>query len=110
MPQLHPSSLPTKSKSQRANIALLTLVWLAVTAGGMWSIATATAHVSTRAQLQTNADSVALVAASRGDAIARTLAARVSVQLVSLQHIKSVVTVVVREGNLVATASALAAP
>lgn len=110
MPQLHPSSLPTKSKSQRANIALLTLVWLAVTAGGMWSVAKATAHVSTRAQLQTNADSVALVAASRGDAIARTFAARVSVQLVSLQHIKSVVTVVVRKGNLVATASALAAP
>ena len=110
MPQLHPSSLPTKSKSQRANIALLTLVWLAVTAGGMWSVATATAHVSARAQLQTNADSVALVAANRGDAIARTFAARVSVQLVSLQHIKSVVTVVVRKGNLVATASALAAP
>ena len=110
MPQLHPSSLPTKSKSQRANIALLTLVWLAVTAGGTWSIATATAHVSARAQLQTNADSVALVAANRGDAIARTFASQLSVQLVSLQHGESVVTVVVRKANLVATASALAAP
>ena len=110
MPQLRQSSLPTKNKSQRANIALLTLVWLAVTAGGTWSVATATAHVSARAQLQTNADSVALVAASRGDAIARTFAARLSVQLVSLQHGESVVTVVVRKANLVATASALAAP
>lgn len=110
MPQLRQSSLPTKNKSQRANIALLTLVWLAVTAGGAWTIATATAHVSARAQLQTNADSIALVAASRGDAIARTFASRLSVQLVSLQHGESVVTVVVRKANLVATASALAAP
>jgi len=85
-------------------------VWLAVTAGGTWSIATATAHVAARAQLQTNADSVALVAASRGDSIARTFASRLSVQLVSLQHGESVVTVVVRKADLVATASALGAP
>ena len=110
MPQLRQSSLPTKSKSQRASIALLSLVWLAITAGGTWSIATATAHVAARAQLQTNADSVALVAASRGDAIARTFASRLSVQLVSLQHGETVVTVVVRKADLVATASALGAP
>ena len=110
MPQLRPSSLPTKNKSQRANIALLTLVWLAVTAGGAWCITTATARVSARAQLQTNADSVALVAASRGDAIARTFAAQLSVQLLSLQHKESLVTVVVKTSDLVATASALAAP
>jgi len=110
LPQLHQSSLPTKNKSQRANIALLTLVWLAVTAGGTWSVAIATAHVSARAQLQTNADSIALVAASRGDAIARAFASRLSVQLVSLQHGESVVTVVVRKANLVATASALGVP
>ena len=110
MPQLRQSSLPTKSKSQRASIALLSLVWLAVTAGGTWSIATATAHVAARAQLQTSADSVALVAASRGDAIARAFASRLSVQLVSLQHGESVVTVVVRKADLVATASALGAP
>ena len=110
MPQLRQSSLPTKNKSQRASIALLSLVWLAVTAGGTWSIATATAHVAARAQLQTNADSVALVAASRGDAIARTFASRLSVQLVSLQHGETVVTVVVRKADLVATASALGAP
>ena len=110
MPQLRQSSLPTKSKSQRASIALLSLVWLAITAGGTWSIATATAHVAARAQLQTNADSVALVAASRGDAIARTFASRLSVQLVSLQHGESVVTVVVRKADLAAAASALGAP
>lgn len=110
MPQLRQSSLPTKNKSQRASIALLSLVWLAITAGGTWSIATATAHVAARAQLQTNADSVALVAASRGDAIARTFASRLSVQLVSLQHGESVVTVVVRKADLAAAASALGAP
>jgi hypothetical protein len=110
LPQLRQSSPPTKNKSQRANVALLTLLWLAVTAAGTWSISAATAHVSAREQLQTNADSVALVAASRGDAIARTFASRLSVQLISLQHVESVVTVVVRKADLVATASALGAP
>ena len=109
MPQLRQSSQPTKSNSQRANVALLTLVWLAVTGGGLWSVATATAHVVARAQLQTAADSVALVAASRGDAMARTFATRLSVQLVSLQHNELVVTVVVKQASRVATASALSA-
>lgn len=110
MPQLRQFSLQTKTKSARANIALLTLVWLAITAGGVSAIVRATAHINTRAQLQTQADSIALVAADRGDAIAREFAAQLMVVIVSLQHNGSVVTVRVSDAGFIAESSALRPP
>ena len=107
LPRLRQFSPQTKTKSARANIALLTLIWFAITAGGASAIVRATTHINSRARLQTHADSIALVAADRGDAAAREFAAHLTVVIVELQRNGSVVTITVADSGLVAESSAL---
>ena len=97
----------TRTDPDRANIALLTLVWLAVTSFGVLAIARAASVVYDRAQAQTLADAVALVAADRDPQRAREFAGHVNATVVSMTVHERVVTVTVSVGGTRASASAV---
>ncbi len=74
---------------------------------GVGSIARATVTINDRAVAQTNADSVALVAADRGVESAREFARTARIDLVDIEVSGDIATATVRVGRFVATADAL---
>lgn len=106
LPQSHQFSLQTKSKS-RGSVALLSVIWLATTGAGMSAIARATVVVHQRAEVQTDADVIALAAADYGNNTARQLASSLHVEVMSLTRTSNTVTVVVKAHRRIATATAI---
>jgi hypothetical protein len=74
---------------------------------GAASVARATVTINDRAVAQTNADSVALVAADRGVVAARDFARRANINVVALDMSGNTATATVRVGRFMATADAL---
>jgi hypothetical protein len=96
---LHQFSLPTKSES-RGSIALLSVVWLAIAVIGVGSLTRVTVELHERAVAQTNADSIALVAADYGDATAMRFALTLHTSVSSVDRDSNTVTVhVVQRGH-----------
>jgi hypothetical protein len=87
LPQLHLSCRPTTNRNSqriylRGNIAVLSVVWFALTAFGCMAIARATNTTVLRANTQFAADAVALAYADHGhtqaEFLARTLGVTIS--------------------------------
>jgi hypothetical protein len=80
---------------------------LALTVIGVAAVARTTSSINERAVAQTNADSVALVAADRGVDAARHFSRRAAINAVAIEVVDNMVTVAVREGSTVAQSSAV---
>lgn len=110
MPLAHPSSLPTKTSSQRrnrGNISILSVVWLGFTALSIVVLTHATSAVLHRAQLQASADAVALAYASRDEMAARTMAHHLRVTIINIAEQQNTVIITVQSSAETATAQAL---
>ena len=106
MLRLRQFSPQTKSKS-RGSIALLSVVWLAVTVISVGSLTRVTATIHRHAEVQTHADSIALAAADHGDDKALRFARSLHVTVVSIRRTNNTVTIHVAQRELHAIATAL---
>ena len=82
-------------------------MWLAVTCVGMSAVVRAATTINARAVAQTGADTVALVAADRGELTARRISRWLGVDIVTIVSSGSSVTVEVRVGDVRSSASAV---